>query len=148
MKICISLSAGLFLVLFSMSCLAATVTVETHTANIRNLPPSRPGSFTVLEVPKYYPLSVQKSEGNYCKVSDFRSHEGWIKKSLVGPAPGVVVKVNSANVRKGPGEDYPIVFRALEGVAFKVLGEKGDWVEVQHESGKKGWIFKSLTWGG
>jgi len=32
------------------------------------------------------------------------------------------------------------------GVPFKVLTRKGNWIQVRHADGDKGWIHKSLVW--
>ena len=51
------------------------------------------------------------------------------------------------NLRKGPGLDHEIICKAEKGVAFKVIKKQEDWLEVLHESGKRGWIYKKLVWG-
>ena len=98
-------------------------------------------------MPHYYPLYVLAAKGDYYRTQDFRKRVGWVEKSQVDTTRTAVVSAKEANVRKGPGTDHPVVFRAYAGVTFKVLAEKGNWLEVQHESGRKGWIFKSLVWG-
>jgi SH3-like domain-containing protein len=125
---------------------AEILSVSVHTAKIRSKP-SLTHSYVILDAPRFYPLSVRGEENGYFKVRDFEGRRGWIKKSLVANTKGVVVDVKRANVRSGPGANYPIVFKAYRGVAFKVIGSKGEWLEVVHENGQKGWIFKSLTWG-
>lgn len=127
-------------------CHAEIVTVTSHSAELLT-DASKLGTFVVLDAPKYYPLSVQSERNDYYQVRDFLGRTGWVEKSLVSNAKGVVIEVHRANIRKGPGTNYPIVFRALRGVAFKVLQEKNGWLEVSHESGKTGWVSKPLTWG-
>jgi SH3-like domain-containing protein len=125
---------------------AEIVAVSVHTAEIRSsLSPSH--SYVVLDAPRFYPLSLRGQENGYFKVKDFEGRSGWIKKSLVDSTKAVVVDVNQANVRSGPGPSFPVVFKAYRGVAFKVVGSKDEWLEVRHENGQSGWIFKSLTWG-
>ena len=101
----------------------------------------------VLVVPRNYPLSVIEEEGEYYKVSDFKGHEGWVNKTDVAPGRAVVVKVNSANIRKGPGTGHDLLFHANRGVAFKVLERKDDWLKVEHKSRRICWISLSLVWG-
>ena len=50
------------------------------------------------------------------------------------------------NIRSGPGNDFKIVFVAEKGIPFKVVKRKGNWIQVQHADGDKGWIYKSLVW--
>lgn len=135
-----------FFLLLSGICQAQIVTVAAHTANLRNSP-STENTYVVLQAPRYYPLSVQSQRNSFYKVRDFKGVVGWIHKSLVSNAKGVVVEVKRANVRQGPAGSYPVVFHAYEGVTFKVLDEKEGWLKVMHENGKSGWIYKPLTWG-
>jgi SH3-like domain-containing protein len=125
---------------------AEIVAVSVHTAELRSNP-SSPHSYVILDAPRYYPLSVRGSENGYFRVKDFEGRDGWIKKSLVQNIPTVVVDVDQANLRSGPGTNFPVVFQVYRGVAFKVIGSKEGWLQVEHENGESGWIFKSLTWG-
>ena len=59
----------------------------------------------------------------------------------------VIVKVKSANIRKGPGADQPALFTADKGVPFLVVGKKGSWLKVRHADGDEGWIARKLLWG-
>ncbi len=137
----------IFSILFCGTSYAQIVTVVAPTANIRSSP-SMKDSYVVIEAPRNYPLSVQSQRGDFFEVRDFLGRRGWIQKSLIDEkARGVVVEVSSMNVRQGPGTGYPVVFRAEQGVAFKVLGEKDGWLHVEHAGGKSGWVYKSLTWG-
>lgn len=138
---------GFFLTFFILGvCQAEIVTVAVDMADIQSRP-ADVATYVVLQAPRYYPLSVQSEQNNYYQVRDYQGRIGWIHKSLVSDTKGVVVEVDRANVRKGPGIKNPIVFRAYKGVTFKVLGEKKDWLEVVHEGGGQGWISKPLTWG-
>lgn len=114
-------------------------------ANIR----SGPGTnYEVLwTVRKYCPLKILKKQGDWYYFKDFAHDRGWIHKSLVAYVPSLVVKADKANVRSGPGKKYPLVFRAMKGVSFKVIKADGKWVRVKHEDGETGWIFRSLLWG-
>ena len=96
---------------------------------------------------QYYPLNILEKKGNWYYFSDFEQDKGWIYVTLVSDIPSLVVKVDEANVRSGPGKKYPLVFKALKGVSFKVLKTKGNWVQVKHGDGDIGWIYRSLLWG-
>ena len=52
------------------------------------------------------------------------------------------VKVRGTHIRKGPGQKTPSLGIIRKGHLLLVLGKKGDWVDVQYELGKKGWVFK------
>lgn len=127
-------------------CNAEIVTVAVEMAEIQSRP-SETATYTLIQAPRYYPLSVQDEQGDYYQVRDYQGSLGWVHKSLVSDAKGVVVEVDRANVRSGPGTNNSIAFHAYRGVAFKVLAERNDWLEIVHEGGAQGWIFKPLTWG-
>ena len=138
---------GCLLVLYSRSpALAEIVTVAVDTAELRTSP-ALTTSYVVLEAPRYYPLLIQKERGDFYEVSDYQGRTGWIQKNQVDRTRGVVVEAEKADVRKGPDLNYPVLFQAYSGVSFKVLGESDGWLEIVHESGEKGWIYKALTWG-
>jgi len=101
----------------------------------------------VLVVPRHYPLKVVQEDGEYFKVSDFMGREGWVDKAAIEAGRTVVVKVGQGNIRKGPGTEQELLFRANRGVVFKVLERKDDWLKVEHQSKRVGWISRSLVWG-
>ena len=57
----------------------------------------------------------------------------------------VVVKAFKANIRRSNTTNSPIVTTAKRGEKLVILQEKGDWYQVQTESGVMGWIYKFLT---
>ncbi|HKI51614.1 MAG TPA: SH3 domain-containing protein [Geothermobacteraceae bacterium] len=122
------------------------LSITERTVNLHSSP-SLTGSLVVLQVPLYYPLQVEDERGNFFLVRDYRGRDAWVEKSVVGPESGIIVKADAANVRSGPGKDHEVIFKARQGVTFLVLKNQQDWLYVEHESGRKGWIHKSLTWG-
>jgi SH3-like domain-containing protein len=134
----------LFISLSNVAFAAQRLTVSASDANIR----SGPGTNydIIWKVNKYYPIKVIKKEGSWIRFVDFEGDEGWIYSSLVRKIPSVITIKEDCNIRSGPGTNYPIVFKAEKGVAFKILNRKGDWIHVQHADGDKGWIYKSLVW--
>ncbi|MDP2645937.1 MAG: SH3 domain-containing protein [Desulfobacterales bacterium] len=123
---------------------AERLTVKSPVANIR----SGPGTdFDIIwRVGKYHPVLVIKKSGSWCYFRDFEKDEGWIHNSLLGSLPAVITNEKVNNVRAGPGETYNILFTVEKGVPFKVVLEKGDWIQVEHADGDKGWVHKSLMW--
>ena len=121
------------------------LSTNTSNANIR----SGPGTNHEIlwQANKYYPFKILKKQGKWYYFMDFEQDKGWIHASLVSHIPSLVVKVGEANVRSGPGKKYPLVFKALRGVSFRVLKVKGNWAQVKHEDGDTGWIYRSLLWG-
>ncbi|MDF1578886.1 MAG: SH3 domain-containing protein [Desulfurivibrionaceae bacterium] len=137
----------LFILMGAGNIHAEMVAVAKNLADIRSSP-SEVVSTILFQVPRYYPLSSMESRDNFLKVTDYLGNSGWIRKDSVDDTRTVVVNIaGRANVRSGPGDGNRIVFKAHDGVCFKVLAEKDDWLQVEHETGVTGWIFKGLVWG-
>ena len=98
------------------------------------------------EVFKGFPLKITKRQGSWAKTEDFEGDTGWIFSNLLSTKKTVIVKVKKANLRMGPGKNYEIVASALYGVVFKPGKKDGEWLQVSHDDGTKGWIHKSLVW--
>lgn len=109
--------------------------------------PGAPASKAVLEVPRNYPLETLRAEGDYFEVRDYRNRKGWIEKGFIVRGSAVVIVREAADVRAGPGPDRPVVFRAKEGVALRVLSAGPEWIEVEHASGRAGFVMRNETWG-
>lgn len=138
---------SMIFLLFNISlCQADVVSVTVHTATLWSQPGGK-YAFETLKAPRHYPLSVLESRSGYLKVRDYNGQIGWVTTDQVGPQRGVVVEVARVNIRKGPGKNYPILFKAFKGVTFRVLAEQKGWLHVKHENGDKGWVVKSSTWG-
>jgi uncharacterized protein YgiM (DUF1202 family) len=50
-----------------------------------------------------------------------------------------------ANVRVGPGTNFPVAFSTDSGSALSGLSYLGEWIRVRNEAGNEGWIFGSLV---
>ena len=77
---------------------------------------------------------------------DFEGDTGWIKKNQVRKIPAVITKATKCNVRKGPGTKNDKLFTVGIGIPFKKLTTRGDWIQVEHADGDRGWIHNSLVW--
>jgi len=122
-------------------------TVSSDRAYVRkDYKPKAEVLFTVL---KNFPVKILKSHGSWYKIADFEGDEGWIYgKTLTSKKRCCIVKNNKfANIREKNDTKSRILYKADYGVAFEVLKKKGDWLNIKHANGKKGWIHKSLTWG-
>ena len=99
-----------------------------------------------------FPVEVIERKGDWLKIKDFEKDTGWMHKSLLINKPQTIVKANrnknqKINIRNGPGSGNKIVGKAYYGVVFRILRHQTGWVEVQHESGLKGWVSSNLLWG-
>lgn len=142
----VSLAACLvvIVVLGVTSVRAERLSVDADIANIR----AGPGTddAVIWQVEKYHPLEVLQKQGDWYLFKDFEDDRGWIHRSLLADTRTVIVTKDQCNVRLGPGTDNPIHFTVDRGVPFKVLAEKGAWLQVIHADGDQGWIHRSLVW--
>ena len=130
--------------IFSSIAFAERLTIISSIANIRSGPGTNHD--VLWQVAQNHPILVLKKSGNWYHFRDFEGDKGWIHKSLVRKTPSVITNKKKCNVRSGPGTKFKILFTTEEGVPFKVLKRKGNWIHIQHADGDKGWIHKSLVW--
>ena len=65
--------------------------------------------------------------------------------SPINAADFVSVKGDNVNVRIGPGTDKQVSMELFEGYPLKVIGTKGDWLNIVDFENDRGWIHKSLV---
>ena len=57
----------------------------------------------------------------------------------------VVVNVNNANIRRGPGPNYEIVTRMARNAVLPVIGFSRNWYKVRLHNGRDGWISANIV---
>jgi SH3-like domain-containing protein len=57
----------------------------------------------------------------------------------------VSVSREEVNLRSGPGTRYPAEWVLSRGFPLKVVGRRGDWLQVLDFENDKGWILRTLT---
>ena len=140
----IFLVVPLLLTVYPGTVQAQRLAVGAAIANVRSGPGTQ---YDVLwQVEKYYPFEVLKKENKWYYFKDFEGDRGWLHESLVKKIKSVVTTCSSCNVRSGPGTKYAKVFGVERGTPFKVLGKRGNWIQIEHGEGHRGWIYKSLVW--
>jgi len=118
--------------------------VTSRIANIRGGPGT---TYDIIwKAETYYPVLVLKRQGKWIRFQDYEGDKGWIHSSLVRDLPTVITTSPICNIRSGPGTKYDILFTVENGVPFKVLKKKGNWLHVEHADGDRGWIHRSLIW--
>jgi uncharacterized protein YgiM (DUF1202 family) len=102
----------------------------------------RGDELTVLEV---------SSDKSWSKVETSDGKIGWVynlylQAGNAEPSEGTVI-VDLLNLRVGPGSGYRIVEVLELGDEVSVLGRSlhSDWLEVEAESGKGGWVFSPFV---
>jgi len=129
----------------ALSFAADYLSITVDNANVRTAPST--DSQVSMELFAGYPLKVLKKQGDWYQVIDFENDSGWVHESIVKKADTVIVNSNSSvNMRSGPSTKSAVVADVERGVVLKKLSEKSNWVEVQHASGTKGWIYAPLLW--
>lgn len=123
---------------------AEYVSVTKDGVNIRSGPNTNDEVYW--EVFKDFPLKVLERKGDWAKTQDFEGDTGWIWSPLLSSKKTVIVKVKKGNIRVGPGQNYEVVASALYGVVFTPGKTDGEWLQVTHADGTKGWLHQSLVW--
>jgi SH3-like domain-containing protein len=118
---------------------ALTTTLAPAIAQAREFVSVKGASVNVLQV-------VQR-KGQWLRVKDNETTLGWVHAPLTGKTPHMVVTARTANLRAGPGQNHRVVGRLDELEVVRTLGKQGSWAHVQRDSGQKGWVARSLTWG-
>ena len=59
------------------------------------------------------------------------------------PEPLVALVVSAANIRSGPGTDFPIVGSLDVGASVNLMRRRGDWFAIT-TANLSGWIFREL----
>ncbi|HSE94765.1 MAG TPA: SH3 domain-containing protein [Methylomirabilota bacterium] len=141
----VALSLGGSLLLIATADPADFVRVKVEAANVRNGPGTE--NDRVLQANENEPLQVISRRDTWLKVRTYDGHQGWIFEALTDDKPAVVVTGTTVNMRAGPGTDHEVTYTTERGTCFLVLGHRGAWLDVRHESGDRGWIHGSLVWG-
>lgn len=130
----------------NISLASERLSVSSSIANLRNGAGTK---YTKLwQVETYHPFLVINRKKDWCEVKDFEGDTAWIHEKLLGKTDTVISIKSNCNVRSTPdtSSDENIIFRVERGVPFKVLGRKGDWVNIKHVDGEAGWIHEKLVW--
>jgi len=66
--------------------------------------------------------------------------------SATPPISGIVVSLETVNVRQGPGVSFSAIIALVPGTGVQILGqnEDGRWFNIRMEDGREGWIAASL----
>ncbi len=146
-KMVAGISTLLFVLFFATISIAAEYTsVKKDGVNIRSGPDTK--KEILWEVFRDFPLKVIKRQGKWSRIQDFEGDKGWIYTPLLAKEKTVIIKVKSANMRSGPGKNYEVIATVKYGVVFNFVKREGDWLQLKHEDGTTGWIFKTLLWPG
>lgn len=133
-----------FLMFTSLAFAQERMVISADVANLRSGPDSK--QEVLWQVEKYHPVLVVEKNKDWYKIKDFEGDMAWVHKSLVGNMNGVITIKDNCNVRSQPDSTGKILFTVERGVPFKVIKDKGEWIQIEHADGDIGWIHKSLVW--
>lgn len=101
------------------------------------------------------PLEVIVTLEGWVKVRDVAGTIGWVEKSGLGDKRSLVVRVPLAEVRVGPDDASPLVFRAEQNVLLELAEPAASatttatagWVKVRHRDGQVGFVRIAQVFG-
>lgn len=140
----VAIGMAIWIIFFHGMGFAEYLTVQVPSANVRSGP--APTADLLWRVEQHHPLNVMEKKGDWYRFRDFEEDEGWIHKSLVSNVAGVIIKKDKTHIRSAPDAKADIVFTVEKGVPFKVISKKGQWIEVEHADGDKGWVNSAGVW--
>lgn len=140
-----SLLLGLSLTTAPDATAQTMVSVAGSTVNMRSGPGIR--SEVLWTLGQGYPLKVVNRRGRWLQVEDFEQDRGWVARSLTGRIPHHIVQAPKANIRRGPGLNHRVVGQAAYGELLRTREKRQDWVRVEREDGRTGWVARRLLWG-
>ena len=114
--------------------------INSNDAKIRSGPG---GSYEMLDqLEKGSPVRILERDRKWARVKYDIGKVGWVSEALLAN-----VHTGDVNIRTGPGIKHDIVFKTRKGVIFRIIGRKGAWLNIDHETGHTGWIREDLVWG-
>ncbi len=147
MKRLVRLVVAIYILLIVSATFASALCVITEDANLRSGPGTNYDK--TWQVFKYMPLKKLGKKGHWYRVKDVDGDEHWVYEKLVTEKfRCAVVKVDKANIRRGPGLKYrktdfsPVI----KYDSFRIIKRRGLWYKVKDEFGQVGWIHKKLIW--
>jgi SH3-like domain-containing protein len=98
---------------------------------------------------KYMPFLRLESKNSWVKLQDLDGETHWApSREVTSNLSCVVVRTQVATLRKNPSTTAePTDIKTVDKFTpFKKLELDGEWVKVEDESGRQGWIHQSNLW--
>ncbi len=132
------------LLLFSTPA-AVAKSIAKDDINVRSGPST--GDEILFTVPRGYPIEVERREGQWTQFRDWQNNTAWVYTPLVSDVNTAVVTADKANVRSRATLKSQVVTSAEMGEIYKVLGKKGDWVQLGSTTTTAArWAGSATTW--
>jgi uncharacterized protein YgiM (DUF1202 family) len=55
------------------------------------------------------------------------------------------ITTDNANVRTGPGTNYPVTMELFQGYPLKVIKHQGEWYQISDYENDSGWVHNSIV---
>lgn len=128
-----------------------TAVVSTDTLNIRKGPSA--SSTIVGKLTKGTSVTILSKQNDWAEVS-YLKVKGWVNaKYLDNQSDGVktaakkptsdlkgTVTASSLSVRSDASSDSNVIGNVTKGQSFSILEEKNNWLKIEYQSGKVGWV--------
>ncbi len=126
---------------------AKTMSIAKDEVKVRAKPSKQ--AQVLYKATRGYPVLVKKRQQHWLYVEDWHGRKGWVYAKLVSSIPTTVIKVDLANVRKGPSQKNASIAKAKQGEIYKVLASRNNWLKIGYyfENEPAGWIHEDLVWG-
>ena len=134
------------LLLFSTPA-AVAKSIAKDDINVRSGPST--GDEILFTVPRGYPIEVERREGQWTQFRDWQNNTAWVYTPLVSDINTAVITAEKVNIRSSGSLKSQVVTNAEMGEIYRVLGKKGDWVQLGYydNSSPVGWIRHDLVFG-
>jgi SH3-like domain-containing protein len=129
------------------ACEVSALCVTGTKANLRGGPGSKYAVSWVVQ--KHMPLAEVDRRGSWVQVKDVDGVTHWVYRGLVSTtAQCLVVKTKIANLRQGPGKNFPLAKLKSAGryFAFKKLDSENGWYKIDTGGLGIAWIHENLVW--
>lgn len=122
---------------------AETVLVKANTLSLRKEPDTSSKRLQTLRT--HEPVRVLARRGEWARVEATTSNEGWVLKSYLTRTPFVSIDVESANLRRGPGTNYEVLWRVGRNFPLYVLDRSNGWLHVMDFDGDEFWVSEKIV---
>ena len=144
-SVCTCLLTGSLLICTAAAAPAKSI-VKDET-NIRSGPSTK--DEILFTVPRGYPIQVERRSGQWTQFRDWQNNTAWVYTPLVSDINTAVITAEKVNIRSSGSLKSQVVTNAEMGEIYRVLGKKGDWVQLGYydNSSPVGWIRHDLVLG-
>ena len=92
------------------------------------------------------PVEIVAEFDTWRKIEDHEGEQGWVHSSLLSSRRTIMIRDQTAELRRTPNADSRVVLRAEPGVIGTLFDCEEDWCRVEI-AGQRGWLQRSQFWG-